>query len=356
MVTRARARGRGTSLHIRDENEELLGVESSHVAQHEQKTSSNTLPRAPDLHTEVDETIPLEGNNPIIGEASDDMRYRWNDLTDMQMRKVWNENASSRLREMIYRAKQNALENASKELGRELRALDMIGRGPDWMHTHIWDELVEKHRSGENYKGKCITAQKNRMIEKEGCITKHTDGSIPQGAHKMRMEKELGCEVSELELFHRTHRRNHGTGDCIDNKSKKVNEDYMAEIGGNYESTESSFDMQSSCEVTGGPCKGRIYGFGRSQSSDRFSRISITSTLRESEERYNELTKAMDEKYNELTMKMQEELLRQEAESKKMLEQALEDSGPRHDKHNDFSDQRDDITSVAQGHGSLHRD
>ncbi|KAL2230660.1 UNVERIFIED_CONTAM: hypothetical protein Sindi_1660400 [Sesamum indicum] len=80
---------------------------------------------------------------------------------------------------------------------------------------------------------------------------------------------------------------------------------------------------------TGGLSKGRIYGFGRSQSSDRFSRISVTSTPRESEERYNKLTKVMDEKYNELSMKMQEELLRQEVESKKMLEQALEESQKR---------------------------
>ncbi|KAL0440743.1 UNVERIFIED_CONTAM: hypothetical protein Sradi_0013200 [Sesamum radiatum] len=139
------------------------------------------------------------------------------------MRKVWNENASARFREMIYKAKRKALENASKELGIEPSVLDMIGRGPDWMHTHIWDELVEKHWSGENCKEKCKIAQKNRMTEKDGSITKHTGGSIPQGAHKLRMEKDLGREVGELELFHRTHRRNKGIGEFVDNKSKKVN-------------------------------------------------------------------------------------------------------------------------------------
>ncbi|KAL2249871.1 UNVERIFIED_CONTAM: hypothetical protein Sindi_2460800, partial [Sesamum indicum] len=319
----------------------------AHVGEDEQRTSSNSLPRAPDLHTEDrGMTLLLESSVMMslhkIGEEDLTrikipenpnqrlkMRYRWDDLMDMQMRKVWNENASSRFREMIYRAKRNALENASEELGREPRTLDMIGRGPDWMHTHIWDELVEKHWSGENYKGKCKIAQKNRMTEKAGCITKHTSGSISQGAHRMRMEKELGREVSELELFHRTHRRNQGIGDFVDNKSKKVNEDYIAKIGGSNESTEHSFDMQSWSDVTGGPSKGRIYGFGRSQSSDRFSRISVTSTPREYEERYNELTKVMDEKYNELSMKMQEELLTREVESKKMLEQALEESQKR---------------------------
>ncbi|KAL0355742.1 UNVERIFIED_CONTAM: hypothetical protein Sradi_4021100 [Sesamum radiatum] len=293
-----------------------------------------------ETQTQVDDVIKKLANGPsrrvscykgyfVNGFKFHTMRYRWDDLTDMQMKKVWNENASSRFREMIYRAKRNALENASEELGREPHALDMIGRGSDWMHTHIWDELVEKHWSGENYKGKCKIAQKNRMTEKEGCITKHTGGSISQGAHRMRMEKELGREVSELELFHRTHRRNHRIGDFVDNKSKKVNEDYMAKIGGSNKSIESPFDMQSWCEVTGGPSNGRIYGFGRSQSSDRFSKISVTSTLRESKERYNELTKVMDEKYNELTKKMEEELLRREAKSKKMLEQALEESRKR---------------------------
>ncbi|KAL0445916.1 UNVERIFIED_CONTAM: hypothetical protein Slati_1719500 [Sesamum latifolium] len=250
-------------------------------------------------------------------DLTEDHRFQKILIKDMKMRKVWNENANSRFREMIYRAKRNVLKNASEELGREPRVLDMIGRGPDWMHTHIWDKLVEKHWSGENYKRKYKIAQKNRMTENGGCITKHTSGSISQGAHRMRMKKVLGREVSEFELFHRTHRRNHGTGDF---------KDYMAKKGGSNESTKSSFDIQSWCEVTGGPSKGGIYEFGRSQSSDRFSRISVTSTPRESCERYNELMKVMDEKYNELAMEMQEELLRREAESKKMLEQALEES------------------------------
>ncbi|KAK4413501.1 hypothetical protein Salat_2762700 [Sesamum alatum] len=285
MVTRGRGRGRGrggergrgrggergqdVNLNIHTENEELLGVQSSHVGQ---RSSSNTFWRDLDPNTEVDETIPVGlGNDPTIAEPSDDItsqsrrkgpnrgsqvRYRWDDLNDMQMRKVWNENASARFREMIYKAKRKALENASKELGTKPSALDMIGRGPDWMHTHIWDELVEKHWSGENYKGKCKIVQKNRMTEKDGCITKHTGGSIPQRAHKLRMEKELGREVGELELFHQTHRRNKGTGDFVDNKSKKVNEDYMTKIGGIDDITQSSFDLQSWCDVTGGPSKG----------------------------------------------------------------------------------------------------
>ncbi|KAL0404422.1 UNVERIFIED_CONTAM: hypothetical protein Sradi_2083000 [Sesamum radiatum] len=344
MVTRGRGKGRGrgrgrergrgqgqesdqgVNLLFHPENEELLGVCSSHV---EQRTSSNALSREPELNTDVDETSVGLGNDPIIGESGDDitsqsrrrgpnrgsqLRYRCNDFTDVQMRKVWNENASARFREMIYKAKRKALENASKELGTEPSVLDMIGRGPDWMHTHIWDELVEKHWSGENYKGKCKITQKNRMTEKDGSITKHTGGSIPQGAHKLRMEKELGREVGELELFHRTHRRNKGTGEFVDNKSKNVN---------------SLFDLQSWCEVTGAPSKGRIYGFGRSQSSDRYSRASVTSTFREFEERFNELRKEMDEKYNKLTMKMQEEFLRREEENKRILEQALEESRKR---------------------------
>ncbi|KAK4390260.1 hypothetical protein Sango_2089300 [Sesamum angolense] len=92
MVTRARTQGRGrgrgrgrerghgrdqgTHLHIPVESEELLGVESSQVGEHEQRTSSNSLLGAPDLdlHTEVDETIAVgSGNDPIIGEPTDDV-------------------------------------------------------------------------------------------------------------------------------------------------------------------------------------------------------------------------------------------------------------------------------------------
>ncbi|KAK4406609.1 hypothetical protein Sango_0667400 [Sesamum angolense] len=73
---RGHGRGQGTHLHIPAESEELLGVESSQVGEHEQRTSSNSLPGAPDLdlHTEVDETIPVGSeNDPIIGEPTDDV-------------------------------------------------------------------------------------------------------------------------------------------------------------------------------------------------------------------------------------------------------------------------------------------
>ncbi|KAL0305081.1 UNVERIFIED_CONTAM: hypothetical protein Scaly_2998200 [Sesamum calycinum] len=310
MVTRGRGKGRGRGRERgrgqgqesdQGVNEELLGVHSSRV---EQTTSSNALSREPDPNTEVDETSVGLGNDPIIGEPSDD-------ISSQSRRR--GPNRGSQVPE---HPDQRAFFERHGQDGIKCQRQLKIWFGGDLR----WDELVEKHWSGENYKRKCKIAQKNRMTEKDGSITKHTGGSIPQGAHKLRMEKDLGREVGELELFHRTHRRNKGIGEFVDNKSKKVNEDYMSKIGGTDASTQSSFDFQSWCEVIGGPSKGHIYGFGRSQSSDGYSKTSVTSTFRESEERFNELRKEMDEKYNELTMKMQEEFLRREEESKRILE------------------------------------
>ncbi|XP_020551669.1 ribosome quality control complex subunit 2-like [Sesamum indicum] len=122
-----------------DFSDKLLGIESSHVGEDKQRTSSNSLLRAPDLHTEVDETLPLRsGNDPIIGEPSDDVTSQ--------------------------------------------------------------NQLREPNR---------------------------------------------GSQVPE-------------------NHDQRLKEDYISILGGSNESTEHSFDMQSWCEVTGGPSKEWIYGFRRS--------------------------------------------------------------------------------------------
>ncbi|PIM98468.1 hypothetical protein CDL12_29055 [Handroanthus impetiginosus] len=214
------------------------------------------------------------------------LRYWWDNLTDMQMRKVWNENASARFRESIYKAKQKALENAENELLRKPHTLDMIGRGPDWMSGHIWDELVEKYWSSPQYKRKSAAARKSRMTEKDGSITKHTGGSIPQAVHRLRMEKDLGRNVDELEVFHRTHRKNQGVGEF-----------------------------------------GHLYGVS-GQCSERVSGSSVTSRFAESDEKINELSKELED-MRAANLKMQEEFLRTQNENKRMLEQALEENRKR---------------------------
>ncbi|KAL2247798.1 UNVERIFIED_CONTAM: hypothetical protein Sindi_2632100 [Sesamum indicum] len=66
---------------------------------------------------------------------------------------------------------------------------------------------------------------------------------------------------------------------------------------------------------------GRLYGFGSSSSSTTAS--SVSSTLRASEEKLNELTKVVEDMHSNAT-KMGEEFSRREEENRKLLETALE--------------------------------
>ncbi|KAG6523940.1 hypothetical protein ZIOFF_013828 [Zingiber officinale] len=70
------------------------------------------------------------------------LRYNWDNFTDGEMKKVWNENSSERYRASIHLAKKAALSSAQEDLGRKPDILDMIGRGPDWMEANIWNDLV----------------------------------------------------------------------------------------------------------------------------------------------------------------------------------------------------------------------
>ncbi|KAG6514256.1 hypothetical protein ZIOFF_024603 [Zingiber officinale] len=219
----------------------------------------------------VEIDVPREITNDIKGMIKGmwptwkKLRYKWDNFTDREMKKVWNENASERYRATIHLAKKAALSSAYEDLGREPNILDMIGRGLEWMEANIWNELVKNHWNKEDHKIKCDIARKNKMIMKDGSITKHTGGSISFGAHRERMKKELGREVDEFEVFERMHKRKQGTGEFVDNKSARVSEQYRERQNVDGHSTNPSFNLQSWCDVVGDQYKERVYGFGRNQ-------------------------------------------------------------------------------------------
>ncbi|KAG6509093.1 hypothetical protein ZIOFF_034484 [Zingiber officinale] len=128
------------------------------------------------------------------------LRYNWDNFTDREMKKVWNENSSERYRVSIHLAKKAALSSAQEDLGRKPDILDMIGIGSDWMEANIWSDLVKIHWNKEDHKIKSKIARKNKMTTKDGSTTKHTGGSISFGAHRKRMKRDLGRDV-EFEVL-----------------------------------------------------------------------------------------------------------------------------------------------------------
>ncbi|XP_042407521.1 uncharacterized protein LOC121997263 [Zingiber officinale] len=135
------------------------------------------------------------------------LRYNWDNFTDREMKKVWNENSGERYRASIHLAKKATLSSAQEDLGRKSDILDMIGRGPDWMKANIWNDLVKIHWNKPDHKIKCEIARKNKMAAKDGSTIKHTGSSISFVAHRERMKKDLGRDVDEFEVFERMHKR-----------------------------------------------------------------------------------------------------------------------------------------------------
>ncbi|KAL2475074.1 Uncharacterized protein Adt_35810 [Abeliophyllum distichum] len=74
--------------------------------------------------------------------------------------------------------------------------------------------------------------------------------------------------MSQLELFSHVHKTNHGLGDFIDKKSKRVYDKYKSSIEFKYgtdRDNQPEFDPDSWINAVNGPSKGRIYGFGPRQ-------------------------------------------------------------------------------------------
>ncbi|KAG6488003.1 hypothetical protein ZIOFF_056761 [Zingiber officinale] len=238
------------------------------------------------------------------------LRYNWDNFTDREMKKVWNENSSERYRASIHLAKKAALSSAQEDLGRKPDILDMIGRGPDWMEANIWNDLVKIHWNKEDHKIKCEIARKNKMTAKDGSTTKYTGGSISFGAHHERMKKDLGRDVDEFEVFERMHKRKQGTGEFVDNKSARVS------------STRPSFNLKSWCDVVGEPCKGRVYGFGRNQHFRRSYNGSSNEMY--SHEKNKELSQEIED-MRVISKRMEEEI----TESKNKLELVIKENRQR---------------------------
>ncbi|KAL2249559.1 UNVERIFIED_CONTAM: hypothetical protein Sindi_2429600 [Sesamum indicum] len=91
-------------------------------------------------------------------------------------------------------------------------------------------------------------------------------------------------------------------------------------------SFQSSFDLSTWYDITGGPSKGHLYGFGSGSPSTSVSSVSFT--LRAFEEKFNELTKVVEDMRSN-AIKMEEEFSRREEENRKLLKTILEEARTR---------------------------
>ncbi|XP_027911469.1 uncharacterized protein LOC114170184 [Vigna unguiculata] len=172
--------------------------------------------------------------------------------------------------------KRNFNSRASHRLSKLFRYARMARERPEWIPNDVWTRLLE-HWNSPSYWSKCITTKKNRASEIGGTL--HTGGSITTYEHDLRMARELGRHVFLDEVFQQTHIRK-GTGEYVDERSRKTNEEFQtrlsqvrSEVSSCADRTQeqSSVDptqdenIRTRCwiEIVGGKKKGRLYGAGQ---------------------------------------------------------------------------------------------
>ncbi|KAL2532592.1 putative transposase-like protein [Abeliophyllum distichum] len=162
----------------------------------------------------------------------------------------------------------NDARNQAKCKSQSDNPVDWRGHGPPWIRAEHWDSLVN-YWNTDKWKNNAKIAKENRITQgQDGEMKKHTAGSVSFVTTKKRLEKDMDRPMSQLELFSHVHKTNHGLGDFIDKKSKRVYDKYKSSIEFKYgtdRDNQPEFDPDSWINAVNGPSKGRIYGFGPRQ-------------------------------------------------------------------------------------------
>ncbi|WMV45176.1 hypothetical protein MTR67_038561 [Solanum verrucosum] len=164
---------------------------------------------------------------------------------------------------------------------------------PSWLRADIWVKFLEKWNTPE-FKVKCERAKAARASVKGGSL--HTGGSMSYAAHKRKMTKLKGAEVSNSEVFEETHKKRNKDGirgEWIEPRAEEtfvgfqrgLDEWLQAHPTSDADSTSSSDITSIWTNVAGGVKKGRVYGLGAQPSSFHpSSLLSGASTAQSSEE------------------------------------------------------------------------
>ncbi|MQL81294.1 hypothetical protein Taro_013755 [Colocasia esculenta] len=125
--------------------------------------------------------------------------------------------------------------------------------GPVWLRRDYWESLCHRWAT-RPWQEQSQAAKRNRSTHPEKNV--HTSGSVSYATHNQKLRHELERAPTFRELFDQTHKRK-GTDDY---------ETYDRTMADRYaEGTpQPDLDPKAWVDATGGPRKGRMYGFGDS--------------------------------------------------------------------------------------------
>ncbi|KAH0718936.1 hypothetical protein KY285_014967 [Solanum tuberosum] len=241
----------------------------------------------------------------------DDAWGRWKEFPYNIREQIWNQFKTKCVWQPCYENKINSIfeKNARIRVTEMLFVARKNNEKPSWLRADIWVKFLDKWNTPE-FKVKCERAKIARASVKGGSL--HTGGSMSYAAHKRKMTKLKGAEVSNSEVFEETHKKRNkdGTrGEWIEPRAEEtfvgfqrgLDEWRQAHPTSDADSTSSSDITSIWTNVAGGVKKGRVYGLGAQPSSlHPSSLLSGASTSQSSEE-----MEAMRRQISELTERLQ---------------------------------------------------
>ncbi|MQL72130.1 hypothetical protein Taro_004465 [Colocasia esculenta] len=191
-------------------------------------------------------------------EISVPRRYAFTRPEDLpRARAVWESTAQTNLRKSMWEARDKAMKTTGNR-----DPMAWLDYGPIWLRRDYWESLCERWATGP-WQERSQAAKRNRSTHPKKNV--HTSGSISYATHSKKLHHELERAPTFRELFDRTHKRK-GTDDYVSESARTIAETYDRTMADRcVEGTpQPDLDPDAWVDATGGPRKGRVYGFGDS--------------------------------------------------------------------------------------------
>ncbi|MQM22100.1 hypothetical protein Taro_055148 [Colocasia esculenta] len=172
-------------------------------------------------------------------------------------RVVWESTAQTNFRKSIWEGRDKATKTTGS---RDPTA--WMDYGLVWLRRDYWESLYHRWATGP-WQERSHAAKRNRATHPEKNV--HTSGSVSYVTHNQKLRHELECAPNFRELYDQTHKRKE-TDDYVSESARTITETYDRTMADCYvEGTpQPDLDLEAWVDATGGPRKGRVYGFGDS--------------------------------------------------------------------------------------------
>eukprot|EP00258_Populus_trichocarpa_P032539 XP_024448558.1 uncharacterized protein LOC112325767 [Populus trichocarpa] len=145
--------------------------------------------------------------------------------------------------------------------------IDCLDKGPAWINNDDWNQMIKDVWSTPEFQRRPESARRNRLTKTDGKISTHSGGTVSFASYRANMQEEAGGKEPPWDdVFSALHQSAKQSGSFVDNKSKKVVENYKMEMISKYGTNREnhpSFDGAAWCVASGGVTKGRVYGAPR---------------------------------------------------------------------------------------------